>query len=148
MEIFTEDNVKLDVEFIPIQEKVQVIPGRKSSAKYDVIFVASEIPALGYKTYFVQMMSQNSDQILEPIEVAIDQVALIAQPADYPGNCKFGKKFVKLSCHSGPEYIKKSRPKKLVKSNKSISRKKFFNQIPFFAISKMAKNQVLKWEKV
>ena len=87
MEIFTEDNVKLDVEFIPIQEKVQVIPGRKSSAKYDVIFVASEIPALGYKTYFVQhMMSQNYyDQILEPIEVPIDEVELIAQPADYPG---------------------------------------------------------------
>ena len=87
MEIFTEDNVKLDVEFIPIQEKVQVIPGRKSSAKYDVIFVASEIPALGYKTYFVQqMMSQNYyDQILEPIEVTIDEVELIAQPADYPG---------------------------------------------------------------
>ena len=85
IEIFTEDNVKLDVEFIPIQEKVQVIPGRKSSAKYDVIFVASEIPALGYKTYFVQIMSQNSDQILEPIEVSIDEVELIAQPADYPG---------------------------------------------------------------
>ena len=87
MEIFTEDNVKLDVEFIPIQEKVQVIPGRKSSAKYDVIFVASEIPALGYKTYFVQqMMSQNYyDQILEPIEIPIDEVELIAQPADYPG---------------------------------------------------------------
>ena len=88
IEIFTEDNVKLDVEFIPIQEKVQVIPGRKSSAKYDVIFVASEIPALGYKTYFVQIMSQNSDQILEPIEVSIDEVELIAQPADYPGSVR------------------------------------------------------------
>ena len=28
--------------------------------------------------------------------------------------------------HSGPEKLKKSRPKKLVKANKSISRKKFF----------------------
>ena len=37
--------------------------------------------------------------------------------------------------------------KKLMKSNKSISRKKFFfYQIPFFAISKMAKNQFLNWE--
>ena len=32
----------------------------------------------------------------------------------------------------------------LVKSNKSISRKKNFDQNPFFAISKMAKNQILK----
>ena len=34
---------------------------------------------------------------------------------------------------------------KLVKSNKSISQKIFFDQIPFFAISKMAKNQFLNW---
>ena len=40
--------------------------------------------------------------------------------------------------------------KKIVKSNKSISRNNFFDQIPFFAISKMtpAKNQFLNWEKV
>ena len=50
--------------------------------------------------------------------------------------------------HSGPENIKKSRPKKLVKPNKSMSGKKFFDQIPFFAISKLAKNQFLNWEKV
>ena len=49
--------------------------------------------------------------------------------------------------HSGPENLKKCRPKKLIKSNKSISQKAFFNQVPFFAISKMAKNQFLKWEK-
>ena len=41
--------------------------------------------------------------------------------------------------------FKKFQAKKLVKSNKSISR---IGQIPFFAISKMAKNQFLNWEKV
>ena len=49
--------------------------------------------------------------------------------------------------HNGPENFKKSKPKKLVKSNKSISRKNF-DQISFFAISKMAKIQFLSWEKV
>ena len=34
-----------------------------------------------------------------------------------------------------------------MKSNKSISRKFFFDQIPFFTISKMAKNQFLNWGK-
>ena len=34
-----------------------------------------------------------------------------------------------------------------MKSNKSISRKNVFDQNPFFAISKMAKNHFLKWEK-
>ena len=48
----------------------------------------------------------------------------------------------------GQKIKKKSRAKKLVKSKKSISRKCFCDQIPFFAISKMAKNQFLNWEKV
>ena len=48
-----------------------------------------------------------------------------------------------FSAHSGPENFKKSRPKKLMKSNKSISRKK-----SFFAISKMTKNLFLNWKKV
>ena len=48
-----------------------------------------------------------------------------------------------LLVHSGPEDLKKSRPKNLVKSNKSISRNNFFDKIPFFAISKMVKNQIL-----
>ena len=47
-----------------------------------------------------------------------------------------------LNTYSGPENLKKSRPKKLVKSNKSISWI-FFGQISFFAITKMAENQFL-----
>ena len=38
--------------------------------------------------------------------------------------------------------------KNLVKSNKSISRKIFFDQNPIFAISKMGKKLFLNWEKV
>ena len=57
------------------------------------------------------------------------------------------RKGIPLIRHSRPEILKKSRPKSLVKSNKSISRK-LFDQIPFFAISKMAKNQFLDWGKV
>ena len=47
-----------------------------------------------------------------------------------------------FALNTGPENLTKSRTKKLVKSNKSIS------QNPFFAISKMAKNQFLRWENV
>ena len=57
------------------------------------------------------------------------------------------KKVGSVSTHSGQDNLKKFRPKKLVKSNKSISRKKIFDQIQFFAISKLAKNQFLNWEK-
>jgi len=49
--------------------------------------------------------------------------------------------------HNRPENLKKSRPKKLLKSNK-LFHEIFLDQIPFFAISKIAKNQFLNWEKV
>ena len=42
--------------------------------------------------------------------------------------------------HSGPENLKKSRPKKLVKSHKSISRKNFLAKFHFF--------QFQKWPKI
>ena len=42
-----------------------------------------------------------------------------------------------IQTYSRPENLKKSRPKKLVKSNKSISQKKnFFYKNPFFVVSK------------
>ena len=54
-----------------------------------------------------------------------------------------------LFMQSVPENLKKSKPKKLVKSNIPISRKKIRGKISFFfAISKMTKTQFLNWEKV
>ena len=50
-----------------------------------------------------------------------------------------------LIFHSGPENLK-VQAKKLMKSNKLISRIIFSDQIPFFAISKIDKNQFLNWE--
>ena len=50
--------------------------------------------------------------------------------------------------HTGPEKLKKSSPKKLMDSNKLISRKNVFVPNPFFAIFKLAKNQFLNWEKI
>ena len=49
--------------------------------------------------------------------------------------------------HSEPENLKKSREKN---SWNQINQyyEIFFNQIPFFAFSKMAKNQFLNWKKV
>ena len=57
--------------------------------------------------------------------------------------------FLALPLHSAPENLKKVQAKKkLVKSNKSISRIIFFDLIQFFAISKIANNQFLNWENV
>ena len=42
--------------------------------------------------------------------------------------------------HSGPEYLKKSKPKKLVKSNKSISQQFFLTKFHFLQFQKWPKN--------
>ena len=47
--------------------------------------------------------------------------------------------FLDPNAHRGPGNLKNPGPKKLVKSNKSISRIIFFNQIPFFAFQKWPK---------
>ena len=52
-----------------------------------------------------------------------------------------------IPIHSGTENNKKSRAKKLVKSKNLFHEIFSFDQIPFFAISKMAKNQFFNWGK-
>ena len=52
-----------------------------------------------------------------------------------------------LVIHSRPENIKKVQAKKTCEK-KNQFHEIFFDQIPFFAISKMAKNQFLNWEEV
>ena len=49
--------------------------------------------------------------------------------------------------HSGPENLKKSRPKKLMKSDKSISQKIFFYQIPFFCNFKNGQKSIFELGK-
>ena len=63
---------------------------------------------------------------------------------NYPENLFDQIREIFMPRHSGPENLKKSRPKKLVKSNKSISRKIFspkssiakqiFHEIAFLAV--------------
>ena len=45
----------------------------------------------------------------------------------------------------GPENVKKPRPKKNTWNQINQFHDFFFDQIPFFEISKMAKNQFLNW---
>ena len=64
--------------------------------------------------------------------------------SDFRALCMCGTR-----CHDSQwaRKLKKSRPKTLVKSNKSTSWKISVQNVFFFAISKMAKNQFLNWGK-
>ena len=70
----------------------------------------------------------------------------ITQTSIYPLTTALNKN-IKYKHFTVGRKFKKFQAKKIVKLNKSISRI-FLDQIPFFAISKMPKNQFLNWEKV
>ncbi|XP_005189989.1 lysosomal alpha-mannosidase isoform X2 [Musca domestica] len=46
-------DVVLDIQYVPVAEPVQNLTFRESQAKYELIFLASELPAFGYKSYYI-----------------------------------------------------------------------------------------------
>jgi lysosomal alpha-mannosidase len=68
VEIFNSDGEALNVQFIPVPEQVKSIPGRDSEAQFDAVFLVSDLPALGYRTFYVQQTNQ---------EIFVDQISRV-----------------------------------------------------------------------
>ena len=52
MDSFTGKPIPTD--FMPIAEFVKNLPGRKSSATHELVFLASQLPPLGSKSYYIE----------------------------------------------------------------------------------------------
>lgn len=60
---------ELVTQLVPIPASVAKIPGRQSSAVHDLIFLAQEIPALGYQSYYVSEKTKEAEiQSDEPVD--------------------------------------------------------------------------------
>lgn len=46
--------VPVEIQILPINERIAQIPYRNSVAEYEIVFLAQEIPGLGYKSYYVE----------------------------------------------------------------------------------------------
>ncbi|KAG5895850.1 hypothetical protein JTB14_038276 [Gonioctena quinquepunctata] len=57
--VLTPEGKQLDTQIVPVPEAVLRIPGRESSAKNELLFEADNLPALGFKSYFVQAAGEN-----------------------------------------------------------------------------------------
>lgn len=55
VKIFNSEGEELNVNLVPIPAQVLVIPGRTSSAEYEAVFLVSDIPAIGFRSYYVQI---------------------------------------------------------------------------------------------
>lgn len=47
-------NVTVESQIVPIPDEVLELQFRKSNAMYEVVFLATEIPPLGYKSYYIE----------------------------------------------------------------------------------------------
>lgn len=51
--------VSVDVQLVPIPMFVQTIPGRVSKATQELVFLATELPPLDTKSYYVKKVANN-----------------------------------------------------------------------------------------
>jgi len=42
-------------ELVPIPDFIRTLPGRNSSATHELVFLASQLPPLGSKSYYIQL---------------------------------------------------------------------------------------------
>lgn len=65
--------IPVDIQLVPINERVREIPYRKSKADYEIVFLAQEIPALGYKSYYVDravMVQEEVSDVKETLKTS------------------------------------------------------------------------------
>lgn len=52
-------------ELVPIAEFVKSLPGRKSSATHELVFLTSQLPPLGSKSYYVEPVLEGETSEIE-----------------------------------------------------------------------------------
>lgn len=65
--LYTIIGKKLSTQLVPIPESVLQLKFRKSEAKYDLVFYATQLPALGYRSYYIKTVpTDNMAPVPEP----------------------------------------------------------------------------------
>lgn len=53
------------MQFVPLPNTVKCIPGRKSLANSELVFIADDLPPLGYKSYLITKEKVNSESLFQ-----------------------------------------------------------------------------------
>ena len=61
--VLNSQNSEVETQLVPIPEEVLRIPGRHSSAKYELVFFAENIPGLGSKTFKFEHISKKEMEV-------------------------------------------------------------------------------------
>lgn len=102
-EVIDYRNVPVSAQLVPIPSQIQSLPYRKSAAKQELVFLAEEIPPLGYKSYYVQKKPANIEQTLknEPIVMFVtnDNEFMSDDPlaSERPRSVTIGNRYLNLT---------------------------------------------------
>lgn len=50
--------VPVQIQTVPVTERVKSFPNRDSTAEFEIVFLAQEIPPVGYKSYFIEAIKE------------------------------------------------------------------------------------------
>lgn len=68
-EIFDYQNVPVKSQLVSIPEEIQSLSYRRSKAKAELVFLANDLPPLGFKSYLVQRKLNLTVELLSPINL-------------------------------------------------------------------------------
>lgn len=88
-------NVAVDFQIVPIPDPVKSLKYRMSSASFELVFMASELPPLGYKSYYVAREGASDPEVMYADQPAINDHMDEKHFAD--GRFKIGNKHINLT---------------------------------------------------
>jgi len=57
--------MEIPYDLIPIANFIKELPGRNSSASHELVFLASKLPAMGSKSYYIEVLSKSSNSEIQ-----------------------------------------------------------------------------------
>lgn len=87
----------MDINFqvVPIPEPVKALKYRLSSASYELVFLASELPPIGYKSYYVSREGASDPEVMLADQADINEQIDDTHYAD--GHFKIGNQYINLT---------------------------------------------------
>lgn len=89
-------------QLVPIPDEVQSLKFRTSDSRVELVFLASELPPLGYKSYYIEKKDANVERIGPDVRLVVDDGFQRDQPisdedADFSGPVTIGNKYLNVS---------------------------------------------------
>ncbi|GLV45786.1 Lysosomal alpha-mannosidase II [Carabus blaptoides fortunei] len=87
--VINEEGNRQDIQYVPVFDMLANVPGRKSSAKEELVFYADSIPPLGYRSFAVSVVENFIEKKYEEIK---EKARVSFQPSGHIKHIRVGDK--------------------------------------------------------